>query len=168
MTETLYKGNLGIKKPCCMECEPEVIAKKQRDVERVRKWRERQPDIKDRRNAEARKRLMMHGDKVRGYRKDYYQRNNEDLREYRRNYIKENPWFNRAASAKKRAIIKQRTVPWADMGRIKEFYRNCPEGMVVDHIVPLKGKNVSGLHVHTNLQYLTPKENGVKSNRYEV
>ena len=57
--------------------------------------------------------------------------------------------------------------PWADLSKIKEFYENCPAGYEVDHIYPLQGKNISGLHVIDNLQYLTPKENQSKGNRVQ-
>lgn len=50
---------------------------------------------------------------------------------------------------------------------IKEFYDNCPVGFVVDHIIPLCGKQVSGLHVINNLQYLTKHENVVKHNSFD-
>ncbi len=52
--------------------------------------------------------------------------------------------------------------------QIQLFYQFCPIGMAVDHIVPLCGKMVSGLHVLSNLQYLTPEENSRKRNHYPV
>jgi len=59
-----------------------------------------------------------------------------------------------------------RIPPWSQTELIEQFYENCPEGHHVDHIVPLKGKEVSGLHVIENLQYLTAEENLRKSNKF--
>jgi 5-methylcytosine-specific restriction endonuclease McrA len=64
--------------------------------------------------------------------------------------------------------IKERTPIWADLDKIYEFYFNCPIGYQVDHIIPLKGKLVSGLHVLNNLQYLTIEENLKKNNSYTI
>ena len=61
-----------------------------------------------------------------------------------------------------------RIVPWTESEEINKFYENCPDGYHVDHIIPLKGKIVSGLHVLANLQYLTVEENLRKGNKFET
>ena len=71
-----------------------------------------------------------------------------------------------AKSNMEKAAKLQRIPPWANLESIKQFYLNRPEGYHVDHIVPLRGKEVSGLHVLENLQYLPAKENLSKSNKH--
>jgi hypothetical protein len=73
-----------------------------------------------------------------------------------------------AKEAKRRACKLQQTPKWADIKAIEQFYLNCPKGYHVDHIIPLQGKNVRGLHVLENLQYLPAKENISKKNKFEV
>lgn len=63
--------------------------------------------------------------------------------------------------------LEKATPRWADTAKIKLFYKTCPPGMVVDHVIPLQGKNVSGLHVLENLQYLPRSVNAKKSNSFE-
>lgn len=62
--------------------------------------------------------------------------------------------------------VRKATPKWVNKKDIINFYKNCPPGMHVDHIIPLNGVNVSGLHVPWNLQYLTAKENIKKSNKF--
>ena len=73
--------------------------------------------------------------------------------------------LNRHQCAKRRAKLLKAIPKFADLNKIKEIYKNCPKGYEVDHIIPLQGKNVSGLHIETNLQYLPMLENRVKSNK---
>lgn len=78
--------------------------------------------------------------------------------------------YSKAAAARKRAAKKQAMPKWlteAQVSEIKSIYANCPVGFEVDHIVPIQGKQVVGLHVPWNLQYLPMKLNRSKSNRYE-
>ena len=65
--------------------------------------------------------------------------------------------------------LKRATPKWLTPHQIEEMvqiYKNRPEGHEVDHIIPLQGVNVCGLHVPWNLQYLTIKANRSKSNSH--
>lgn len=82
-------------------------------------------------------------------------------------YYENNKGLVLANVAKRRAALLQATPAWANLDVIKQVY-NDAEGMHVDHIVPLQGELVCGLHVENNLQYLTPEENYSKGNKWEV
>lgn len=74
--------------------------------------------------------------------------------------------YQRVYQAQVRALKLQRTPSWSETEDILQFYNNCPAGYHVDHIIPLQGKLVSGLHVLSNLQYLLVSDNLSKGNRY--
>ena len=67
---------------------------------------------------------------------------------------------------------KQKPI-WRDIDKISLIYEECEKisketGIPhhVDHIIPLRGKNVSGLHVHQNLRIISASENMSKSNKF--
>lgn len=114
--------------------------------------------------------------------KEYYKKNKTTIYNRVRKWCKNNPekvkeYGKRdrqkhrgrvnSHSAKRRSKLLQRTVPWASLKDIKKFYVNCPKGYEVDHIIPVQGKKVSGLHVLNNLQYLPKTENRKKGNKHE-
>lgn len=98
-----------------------------------------------------------------------------------KNYLKvrkwqiENPAGVAAHKAARRAARNGATPSWVDIKAVNLFYKQCREisdetGIPhhVDHIVPLRGKLVSGLHVPWNLQIIPAKENLVKANKFDV
>tara|TARA_R110002153_G_C13332612_1_gene498611 strand:- start:29436 stop:30092 length:657 start_codon:yes stop_codon:yes gene_type:complete len=82
------------------------------------------------------------------------------------------------AVVERRAKLKNRMPEWltdSNKREILEFYKEARKTSLdtginyqVDHIVPLRGKNVSGLHVPWNLQILTAYENRSKGNKFVV
>ncbi len=100
--------------------------------------------------------------------KTYAKQNPDKGKLANKNYRRNHPLRKRAEGAYRRAYKINATPQWADLKGIREFYENCPDGFHVDHIIPLKGKLVNGLHVLNNLQYLTAKDNLSKSNHYSL
>lgn len=92
--------------------------------------------------------------------------NKEKVNAASNRWKKENAERVRAWNAARWAAKLKRTPAWADLAAIRAFYEACPEGHHVDHIIPLRGKGVSGLHVLENLQYLPASVNISKGNRW--
>lgn len=91
-------------------------------------------------------------------------------------YRDKNPAYFLAKNAKDKAMKLQRTPKWLNnlhYEQIKMFYaaavslsKEIGIKFDVDHIIPLKGANVSGLHVPWNLQVMTSSENRRKKNKF--
>jgi hypothetical protein len=108
------------------------------------------------------------------YREQYYNNNPEYFKKYR---IINKHKIN-AKTRKRQAAKIQRTPKWLtqnDLWMIEEAYelaalRTKLFGFPweVDHVLPLQGKVVSGLHTPYNLQVIPAKQNRSKANRMEV
>jgi 5-methylcytosine-specific restriction endonuclease McrA len=109
--------------------------------------------------------------------KIYRENNQEYFREYYENYYKLNASVYVARANKRRAAKLKALPKWLtkeELEQIKELYEIARmfklytgEEYHVDHIVPLQGENVCGLHVPWNLQVIPAKENLSKSNKLQ-
>jgi len=114
--------------------------------------------------------------KVRDYDRKWQEQNKDKKSANYKRWQQNNRGTVNAYNSKRRADEKTATPSWADLDKIKSLYNVAhyfdwiSGGFVkhhVDHIVPLRGKNVCGLHVEHNLQILIDKDNLRKSNNYE-
>ena len=80
---------------------------------------------------------------------------------------KENPIKERLRVALRQKRVRLATPQWVEKEEIRKIYLQAQiENKEVDHIIPLKGKTVCGLHVPWNLQLLSKTENSKKSNTF--
>lgn len=128
-----------------------------------RKWRESNPEAS--RAAGAKWKYDNH-EQVKEYSRRWYSENREAAAERNARWKRENPARNAANAAAYANAKSKRMPPWVDRGALEAIYRGCPPGHHVDHVVPLRGRRVSGLHVPWNLQYLPAAENLSKGNRH--
>ncbi len=103
------------------------------------------------------------------YMKQHREENLERYKERDKIYYLENKYKFLANNSRRRDVIKHATPGWANIDDIQNVYLEAQYfGYHVDHIIPLRGKNVSGLHVWDNLQILPPKDNLQKGNYHSV
>jgi hypothetical protein len=105
----------------------------------------------------------------------YYGANAAKARRATREWQKANPSKVNANLAKRLAIKLQRTPPWLTQAHLAEIegvyhFAKVMEQITgrkyhVDHIEPLQGADVSGLHVPWNLSAIPARDNVAKGNR---
>jgi hypothetical protein len=108
---------------------------------------------------------------------NYYHENHEVEKENRRSHYRNNKSTYLFNYYKREDRLKLATPSWLTnemLQEIKLIYKRRQElsesttiEYHVDHIIPIQGGNVCGLHVPWNLQILTAEENLRKSNKYE-
>ena len=161
----------------CIACTLEHAGKyyeENADAKRAKtaKWRKENPDLDIAyRTAYIAENREVLNEKRRQYRLD----NIESERKKDRLYAKNNRAKIYAKNARRRAAETRATpvwLTWLHRAQIAEFYEIAVARQVqteitqhVDHIVPLRGKGVRGLHVPWNLQILTWEENQRKYNK---
>lgn len=109
---------------------------------------------------------------------NWREKNAGHVKEYAKKYRQENKTRCNYLCQKRKIDLINRTPKWLDeddLWIIEQAYdiatkRSAATGIQwhVDHIIPLRGKYVSGLHVPTNLQVITWYENQRKTNKFEV
>lgn len=122
---------------------------------------------KEKNNEETRKQYMT----------EYANKERERIRKIASVYQKRNKGKVNARTAQRHAAKMQRTPQWLskeEKVRIQCYYqvasmriRETGQRWHVDHIVPLQGETVSGLHVPWNLRVIPATENIRKSNKYD-
>jgi hypothetical protein len=144
-----------------------------------KEWRETNPEL-----AKAERGAFLAANP--GYFREHYSRNKSReserkakayradpaVRERLQRYAEANPHVRTGITAKRRASLLQAIPSWADHAAIQSLYALAKRltdesGAIheVDHIVPLQGGTVCGLHCEANLGVLPRSENRSKSNR---
>lgn len=144
------------------------------DPDQIRKKREQYERAKEYRRAKARQHYADNRERQIELTREYRKKNREQILEKNRARYMANPEPAKAAAEKRRAARIQRTVPWSDDEKMNEIYRASREiseitGVPhdVDHVMPMQGRGVSGLHHQDNLLIVPRSVNASKSNKFE-
>ena len=110
--------------------------------------------------------------------REWVKNNPDKKKEMDKKFAQENPGLVNSYKALRRARARRAVPPWLtdeERLQIAALYDKCKEiseatGIphAVDHIIPLAGKHVSGLHVFANLRIITAEENNRRKRIWNV
>jgi hypothetical protein len=152
------------------------MARDKENQKRIAKeWYERNKELTKER---ARAWHLSNPEKVSEKNISYKSKNKEKVTQYNKQWWSENKDKRASYEGKRRAAQLQRTPKWlteSDLRMIEAKYSLAAmltreTGIIhhVDHIIPLQGKKVSGLHVFSNLRVIPGTDNVKKSNSYQI
>ena len=146
------------------------------------------PEFKEAQKKYRQKKYLLERESISAKMREYYHKNKDKVKErtkqyrmsivlteeqksarkaYRKSHYEANKPKSFEYSVRRSRVIKRQTPSWANIERIREIYGYCIQqnktagraAFHVDHIIPLRGKYVSGLHVETNLRVIPAAEN---------
>lgn len=137
------------------------------------KW---QSGNRAKRNATAKQYRGANAEKHQKLCAEWHQRNASAVRARNKAWQEQNQADVNAANAKRRCSRISRTPKWLTSDQLDAIKLRYKEARAltrmtgvkhnVDHIVPLQGKTVSGLHVPWNLRVIPARDNARKKNRF--
>lgn len=144
-----------------------------KNLERTRQ-QERDSKKRHRDKVLARKKAYRkrQADKIREYNRAYAEKNRERDRAWKADWEARNPGLVAKARVRRKAAEARAIPEWVDRTALNEIYARCERvrectglDFHVDHVIPLRGMHVCGLHVPWNLQILPALANLRKSNK---
>ena len=177
-------------KTCASIAKKDYYKKNKNRLSKLRK--EYYSKNKEKENAQSRQYKKDNPEKIKNLAAEYYRKNRGKILRSARDYRKKNAdkrslsykkWAEenreklRAKDSNRRARKLNATPPWLTEEHlldIRSMYaladkmkKLCGLDYDVDHIVPLQGKNICGLHVPWNLQVLESGLNRAKYNKFD-
>jgi len=116
-------------------------------------------------------------DKISEQAKAYREANKDKVKAQQKAWYEANSaYYIEKARFREKLLNKLQRPSWYNSKLVNNIYNKCHKlnkiaGFIkyhVDHIVPLQGKNVSGLHVQGNLEIILASANLSKSNKFET
>jgi len=106
--------------------------------------------------------------------KEHYKNNLEYYKKRNKEHYKKNKEIYNLKAINRRLISQKQTPVWNNKVIMLNIYKKAKtlreqgKNVSVDHVIPLQGKFVTGLHVHNNLKIIPAGLNSAKKNKFKT